>query len=101
MSRIEPRKERHSRTPEPEAAARLQNSVTFGAASDTRVVRRAIEGVRDDADQLTRCASWKPRVAVKRDAVPDIGQHRQVADAHGEARVGGAAQQPIEFFDLP
>ena len=60
----------------------------------------AIERVRDDPDQLARHASRQPRVAVERDAVPDLRQDAQVAHRHGEARVGGAAQQPVELLDL-
>ena len=30
----------------------------------------------------------------------DVGQHRQIADRHGEAGVGGAAQEAVELLDL-
>src|SRR5581483_2912171 len=43
----------------------------------------------------------QPCVAVQRDAIADLGKDGHVADRHDEARIGGTAQQAIEFFDLP
>ena len=60
----------------------------------------AVERVSDDPDQLARHAARQPRVAVERDAVLDLRQDGQIADRHGEARVGGAAQQAVELLDL-
>ena len=56
--------------------------------------------MRDDADQLARDVARQARVAVERDAVPDLRQDVEIADRDDEARVGGAAQQAIELLDL-
>src|SRR5204862_2477774 len=54
----------------------------------------------DDADQLPRGIARQARVAVERDAVADLRQNVRVADRQHEARVRGAAKQPVELFDL-
>ena len=101
VPRIEPREQRAGSAHERHADARLENAVSVGDAADARVERGAIERVSHHADQLTSHASRKPGIAVERDAVLDLRQDAQVADRHGKARIGGAAQQPVELLDLP
>ena len=100
VARIEPREQRAGRARERDADARLQDAVAFGDAADRGIEGRPVERVRDDADQLARGVARQPRVAVERDAVAHLRQDRQVADVHGEAGVGGAAQQAVELLDL-
>ena len=56
--------------------------------------------MRDDADQALRRIARQTRVRVERDAVADGRQQLQFADLRREGGVGGAAQQPVELFDL-
>ncbi len=56
--------------------------------------------MRDDADELLRGVARQARVGIERDAIAHRRENVQLADLHGEARVGGASQQPVEFFDL-
>jgi hypothetical protein len=53
-----------------------------------------------DADQLLRGVTGQPRVGIERDAVVDGGEDGWIAGFDGEARVGGAPQQPVPFLDL-
>ena len=100
VPRIEPGKERTGRAHERDADARLQDPVALGDAAGCRIERGPAERVDDDADQLAGDAARQPGVAVERDAVLDVRQDRQVADRYREARVGGAAQEPVELLDL-
>jgi hypothetical protein len=100
VSGIQPREERARGAHERHADPRLQDAVALRDPADRGIERGAIERMRDDADELSGHAPGQPRVAVERDAVPDLRQHGQIADDGGEARVGGAAQQPIELLDL-
>ena len=100
VPRIEPGEQRTRRAHERDADARLQDAVALGDTAGARIEGGPVERVGDDADQLARDAARQPGVAVERDAVLDVGQDRQIADRDREARVGGAAQQPVELLDL-
>ena len=97
---IEAREQRPRRAREGDADPRLQDAVAVGDAPGLRIEGRAIERVRDDADQLPRRITRQARVAVERDAVAHLRQDRHVADMEPEAGVGGPAQQAVELLDL-
>ena len=94
------REERPRRARHRHADARLQDAVALGDASRLRVEPRLVQRVRDDADEALGGIARQTRVGVERDAVADRRQHVEVADLRREARVGGAAQQAVELFDL-
>ena len=100
VARIEAGEERTGRAHERDADARLQDAVAFSNAAGARIERGPAERVDDDADQLAGDPARQPGVAVERDAVLDVRQDRQIADRYGEARVGGATQEPVELLDL-
>ena len=56
--------------------------------------------MRDDADELARGIARQPGIRVEREAVPYLGQDRQVANLHGERRVRGAPEELVELLDL-
>ena len=78
----------------------MQNAVPLGDASQAGVEVRAIERVRDDADQFFGGVARQAGVAIQGEAIPDARQDAQVADLDPEAGVGRAAQQPVELLDL-
>ena len=53
-----------------------------------------------DADQLARGIARQLRIRIERDDVADARQRLAGTDRGGEAGIGGAAQQAIEFFQL-
>ncbi len=81
--------------------ARLQHAVALDDAAAGRRQPRRVQRVRHLADQAPGGASWQARVGVERDDVADVGGRDTVGAAGGEkSRVGGAAQQPVEFVQL-
>jgi hypothetical protein len=82
------------------AHPRLQNPVALCDPADARVDARTVQRMRDDADQLFRGVARQPRIGVERDAIAHRRENAERPDLDGEARVGGASQQPIEFLDL-
>ena len=56
--------------------------------------------MRDDADQLFRGVARQARVGVERDAVAHRRENGQLPDLDREARVRGASEQTVEFFDF-
>src|SRR5258705_4391597 len=83
-----------------EADARLQDAVALGDAAERGIDPRAVQRVRDDADQRARGVAREPGVRIEREAVANRRQQVQAPDLDGEARIGRAAQQTVEFFDL-
>ena len=100
MPGIQPREQRAGCTREGDADARLEDAVPFSDTPDRRIVGRPIQRMRNDANQLTSDVAWQSRVAVERDAVPNLRQNRCVANGQHEARVGSATKQPIELLDF-
>ena len=83
-----------------DADARLQDAVALGDAPEASIEPRPIQRMRDDADERLGCVARQARVRIERDAIAHRRKNVQRADLLGEARVGGASQQPVEFFDL-
>src|SRR4029079_491763 len=97
---VGPREERAGGARRRPADARLQDAVAFRHTPGDSVEARLVERMRDDADETPGRVARQSRVRVERDAVADRGEHADITDLDREAGVGGAAQQPIEFFDL-
>ncbi len=78
MPGIEPRKQRAGGAHEGDADARLQDAIAFGDTASLGTERGAVEGMNDDADQLSGHAAWQPCIAIEGDAVSDLRQDRQI-----------------------
>ena len=57
--------------------------------------------MKRDADQGLGGVARQLRVGIERDAVPHVGQNRQVARGVSKSGVAGAAKQAVELLDLP
>ena len=71
---VHPGEERPGRAGQGHAHPRLEDAVALGHPPEVRVEVRAIEGMRDDADELAGGVARQPGVAVQRDAVAHPGQ---------------------------
>ncbi len=100
MAGVRPREQRSGRAGHRDADSRLQNPVAFHDAADARVEARAIQRMRDDADELLGDIARQAGVRVERDAIAHRRENVQFADLYAEARVEGAPEQPVEFLDL-
>ena len=100
VSRVHAREHRPRRAGHGHADARLQDAVALGDEPPHGIDLRPVERVKRDADERFRGIARQPRVAVERDAIADRRKHRQIADDVDEARVRGAAQEPVELFEL-
>src|SRR5512138_2964457 len=78
MARIESREQRSGGAREGYAYARLENAVPRRDTTERRIEERAIERMRDHADQLARGVARKTGVAVQCDAVLYMRQNRAV-----------------------
>ena len=97
---VHPREERTGGARHRHADAWLQDAVALGDPPQAGVEVRAIERVRDDADELAGRVPRQPGVAVERDDVAHAGQQFRVADMRGEAGIARAAEQPVELLEL-
>ncbi len=84
-----------------DADARLKDAVALRDPAQGGVVVGTVERVGDDADEPLGHVAGQARVRVQRDAVADGGQDLEGTELDGVARVGGPAQQAVEFLDLP
>ena len=100
MPGIEAREQRAGSAGICHADAWLEDAVPFGDASELRVERRSIEGMRDHPNEFFRRITRQPRVAVERDAIADCRENAQISLGHDEARIRRASEQPVELFDL-
>ncbi len=98
VSRVDGRKWRVVRARQRHANPRLENSVAAADAPAHRVPHRAIQWMRDRADEQRCRAGRQHGVRVERDDVAHLAERRRVADNGGE-RVGGAGQH--EAVELP
>ena len=80
VARVQPREQRSGGARERDADPRLQDAVALGDAARSRIEGRAVQRMRDDADQLPRRIARQARVAVERDAVAHLRQDREIAD---------------------
>ncbi|TMQ68583.1 MAG: hypothetical protein E6K81_16510, partial [Candidatus Eisenbacteria bacterium] len=97
---IDAREQRAGRTRHRDAHPGLEDRIALDDPPERGVEARAIERVLDHADQLTRRIARQAGIAVEREAVADARQDGRIAPPYGEARVGGAPQQPVELLDL-
>src|SRR5581483_6005474 len=74
---------------------RVSGNDTAGVVED-----RAVERMREQADQAVRALHRKLRVAVERDDVSNSGQALRMADVARVARLQVPAEQPIELLEL-
>ena len=100
VARVEPGEQRPGAAGHRDAHPRLQDRVALRDSLRDGVETRAVQRVRDDADERPRGVSRKARVGVERDAVAHAWQNRQVAHLRGERRLAIASQQAIELFDF-
>ena len=98
---VDPRKDRARGARHRDADPGLQDAVAFRHPSRRAVDLRLIERVKRDADQGLGGVARQLRVGVERDAVPHVGQNRQVASGVSKSGVAGAAKQAVELLDLP
>ena len=85
------RKQRARGARQRDADARLQNRVAFRDAPLLFVVARAIERVRDRADETTRHIARQLRVGIERDDVANIGEKFPICRHDDKARVARTA----------
>ncbi len=78
----------------------LEDPVAFGHPAAGRVEAGPVERMGDDPDQLPGGVPGEPGVGVEGDAVAHAGEDRELADLHREARVGRAAQEPVQLLEL-
>ena len=77
------------------AGLRLQDGITALQLFPRRIEDRAIQGVRERADQFSRRVAGKLRVGIERNYVTHVLEQRKVADFHGKSVVL-AAQKAVE-----
>ncbi len=80
--------------------ARLQDAVAVGHDLLALVVVRAVQGMRQRADELAGRVARQLRVGIQRDHVLHLLQHRGRADDQRESLARAAAQQLIEVAEL-
>src|SRR5437867_12000187 len=100
MPGVGAREQGAGRTRHGDADPWLKDRVTLDDAPELEVEARAIERMLDHADQLPGHVARQSCVAVERDAVAGARQDSGIAHLHGEAGVGSAPQQSVEFLDL-
>ena len=100
VSRVRAGEQRPRCTRHRDADTRLKNAVAVGHATDRGIEVRAIQRMRQDADQFPGGLSRQARVGIQRQAVPDSWKDRERAGLHDEARVRRPSQQAVELFEL-
>ena len=80
--------------------ARLQHAVAFGDALKPRIEPRAVERMRQGADQAACRLHREVRVGIEGDDVLDCAHDPGIAMNDDKAGVGRAAQEPVELGEL-
>src|SRR5262245_17032652 len=80
----------------------LKDAVPVDDAADPRVEVRAVERMRQGADEAAGPAAWQAGVGIERDDVPDgVGDGWRVPARRYEGRIRRAAEKTVQLVQLP